>query len=73
MGDIEKGVYVVHIVNDGATRETTISGFPKGVKRVKVFVTDEKRAMEEGKKLRVENGSVTLPVDSRSFVTLIGE
>lgn len=73
MGDSEKGVYVVHIVNDGATRETTISGFPKGVKRVKVFVTDEKRAMEEGKKLKVENGSVTLPVDSRSFVTLIGE
>lgn len=72
MGDAGKGVYALHLVNNGATREVAVSGLPDKIKRFEVYVTDRNRAMEEGKKLRVSDGKVTLTVDAGSFVTLVG-
>ena len=46
-GDIAGGVYTVHIVNNGATRTATLTGFPPAVKQLRVWVTDADRGMTE--------------------------
>ncbi len=72
LGDPEKGVYAIHIVNNGATREVTIRGLPNDLKRFDIFVTDQTRAMEKGKRVRVADGKAQFMLDARCFATLVG-
>jgi hypothetical protein len=69
-GDIANGTYTLHMVNQGASRPATISGFPDGVKELRVFVTDCKRGMVEGKRVRVSDGKAKLSLDDFAFTTV---
>jgi hypothetical protein len=70
-GDIADGLYTVHIVNNGATRPTTLTGLPAGVKELRLWVTDTQRGMQEGARVPVADGKAQFNLDAMSFVTLI--
>jgi hypothetical protein len=71
LGDNEKGIYAIHLVNNGATREVTLQGLPDKIRRLQVFVTDANRNMEEGKKIKVYKGQANFTIDTVSFLTLV--
>ena len=71
LGDVEKGKYAFHLVNDGVGREVILSGLPKNCKHLQIFVTDDNRGMEKGEKIRTKNGQATFRVGPASYTTLI--
>lgn len=73
LGDNAKGSYAIHLVNNGASREVTITGLPEKAKRFKIFITSGDKSMEEGKEVKVTNGKAKFKADAASFVTLISE
>lgn len=73
LGDNEKGIYAVHIVNRGATRTVHLSGLPAKVKALRFYVTDEKRAMQQEKSIAVNNGKANFKLDGNAYATLISE
>ena len=70
-GDIASGVYSVHVVNQGAARPATLTGLPAEVKQLRVWVTDEKRGMQEGAPIPVANGKAQFTLDATSYTTLV--
>jgi hypothetical protein len=73
LGDNEKGIYAIHLVNNGAAREITIKGIPKNILQFKIFVTDKNRNMQQEKSVRVKNGEVTFILNQASFTSLFSK
>lgn len=71
MGNNETGVYAVHLVNNGASREATINGLPEDVEELKIVTTNKCSDMEEGVPVKVEDGQATFTLDTLSYVTLM--
>ncbi len=72
-GNIARGEYAIHMVNNGAERETTIKGIPAGVSAFDVYVTDENKGMEKVQEVSVVNGSIVVKLPPASFATLISK
>ncbi|MFZ1977285.1 MAG: hypothetical protein WAV76_04970, partial [Bacteroidota bacterium] len=70
-GDIAGGNYVIHIVNNGASRTIHLSGLPASVKELRVYITDSKRGMEEGKRVRVSDGEAKFTIDGFAFTSVV--
>jgi hypothetical protein len=73
LGDNEKGIYAIHLVNNGATRSVTITGVPKKIKSLRIFVTDQNRNMKAGKRIPVTNGIARFTLEKTSFISLFSE
>ena len=71
LGDNTKGVYAIHLVNNGTTREITLSGIPVMVKRMQMFISDKNRGMTEGEEITVTNGEAKFNLDAQSYTTLV--
>lgn len=52
-GNLARGEYAVHIVNNGAERPAEIKGIPADVTLMEIHVTDTTRGMEKQGKLRL--------------------
>ena len=70
LGDNERGVYAIHLVNNGASRKITVTGIPLKIKSFKIFITDEIDHVKQGKLIPVENGKVTFVLKQTSFTSL---
>ena len=66
-----KGVYIVHLVNTGASRIVTVKGIPAN--RVILHVTSKTKNMETSKLIPVKNGTVSFNMDAVSYTTLVSE
>ena len=51
----------MHLVNNGATRDVTLTGLPDQVRMLRIFVTDKTREMQEGARISVVNGQACSP------------
>jgi hypothetical protein len=71
LGDLKKNDFAFHLVNNGATRQVTITGLPAKVKKLDVYVTDINRNMEQKESIKVENGIATFTLDKVSFTSLM--
>ena len=71
-GNMVRGEYAVHMVNNGADCEAVISGIPAEVKKLKVYVTNTKDCMKETA-VKVENGQVRVHLPAISFITLLSD
>lgn len=69
-GDIANDVYSIHLVNNGASRQVTLNGFPDSVKELQIYVTDPKRGMAAGQRLQVKDGIVQFTLDAGGFTSL---
>jgi len=70
LGDLAKGVYTVHLVNNGGARPAAITGLPSEVKELWQWVTDSGRGMQEGPRIPVTAGRAAFTLDASSFTTL---
>lgn len=73
LGNSSKGVYTIHLVNNGADRQMNLTGLPAKAQKFKVYITNtENNAKEMGGKKAV-NGQLQFKIPARSYVTLISE
>jgi hypothetical protein len=73
LGNNKNNKYSIQLVNNGATREVVLSGLPKKVKSLRIFVTDKERAMKEGQRIPVSDGKAMFTLDSVSYTSLVTE
>lgn len=73
LGNPARGVYAVHVVNNGATRQVTLTGLPARVKTLRAYVTDPARANLETAPLPVASGQARFTLDAGSYLTLISD
>jgi hypothetical protein len=69
-GNIARGEYAVHIVNNGAGKQTSIKGLPHDASLYEVFVTNGTMGMEKTGEVTAENGTVQINLLPASFTTL---
>jgi len=67
-----KGVYSIHVVNNGAARAASLEGLPAAVGELRAVLTTEDKQFQEQTPLPVRGGRVTLNLAARSLLTLIG-
>lgn len=65
------GEWALHIVNNGASCDASISGMPMGAEEVTVYVTNS-HSHAVAMKLKVAGGRLTVPLPAESFITVIG-
>jgi hypothetical protein len=70
-GNIARGEYAIHIVNNGAECEATILGIPSGIREFKMYVTNGEQGMNELSPVLVNNGKITFNLSAAGFTTLI--
>ncbi len=73
LGDYDKGKYVIHIVNNGASRQITLKGLPSNARSIRMYVTNERSSMAEARAGWVRNGQTTIFLEANSFITLMME
>jgi hypothetical protein len=72
LGDNSKGVYALHLVNNGTTRKVTLTGLPAGVKSLRIYTTNKKLNMRE-RLIKVTNGQAKFKLKEAGYTTLISE
>ena len=72
-GDRKDGIYSINIVNNGAERKVTLTGLPKTVTSLNIYVTDKDRGMEKEKSVRVNNETAEFTLTPASFTTLVNQ
>jgi len=73
VGDKQSGKYVIHLVNNAATRKVTLTGLPSTIKSLRVFLTDKNKSMKEGRSIPVANGKAVFLLKQTSFTSLFSE
>ncbi len=71
-GNIVRGEYALHLVNNGADCNALLSGIPTEVKELKVYVTNAEDCMKESV-VKVENGEAQVHLPAISFITLLSD
>jgi hypothetical protein len=71
LGDNEKGLYTIHVVNNGATRQATLKGLPAETEWMRIYTTNKRRNMSQGRRIRVRDGEATFFAEANSFITLL--
>jgi hypothetical protein len=72
LGNNIKHTYVVHMVNNGATRQVTLTGLPKTVKKGVLYLTDKGHRMEKTT-VTIVAGVAKFKVEATSYVSLVVE
>ena len=72
LGDNDKGIYTLHLVNNGAKRQITLTGLPASLKVIRLYVTNEKSSMKEEHLIKVEGNEIIFKVKASSYYTLVG-
>jgi len=73
LGDNNKGVYTIHIVNNGTKRKVTLTGLPVTAKRLRAYTTNKKLNMKETWPVEIQNGRAEFKIPATSYITLISE
>jgi hypothetical protein len=66
----EKGIYVVHLVNNGATRTVMLTGLPPSLTAMDIYVTDKDRGMAKSGSITVTGGSAKFTLEKQTLTTL---
>jgi hypothetical protein len=70
LGSSQKGIYVIHLVNNGPTRKAVIKDVPEGIKELKIFVTNGNRNMDELKAITVTDNHAEFTLEPFSYISL---
>jgi O-glycosyl hydrolase len=73
LGDNKKGVYTIHLVNNGAVRKVTLSGLPGNVKQLQVYTTSRELNMQDEGMVKVKDGQAMFKLPATSYTTLISK
>jgi len=72
LADNNKGIYTVHLVNNGSSRMVTISGLPANIKTWQLYLTNKKSNDKQTHSIDIKDGVILFKAKSESFYTLIG-
>jgi len=72
-GNITRGEYAVHIVNNGAECQAILKGIPSSISIFEIYVTDKAMGMEKSGEVQVKNGTVEFKLHPAGFTTLISK
>jgi hypothetical protein len=72
MGDNSKGIYAIHLVNNGTKRTTTLTGLPAGVKQFAIYTTSKEVNMKQHV-VKVKDGVLKFKLPATSYITLISQ
>ncbi|MDB5141020.1 MAG: hypothetical protein JWR12_2936 [Mucilaginibacter sp.] len=72
MGDKSKGIYAIHLVNNGTKRTTTLTGLPAGVKQFAIYTTSKEVNMKQHV-VKVKDGVLKFKLPATSYITLISQ
>jgi O-glycosyl hydrolase len=70
LGNNSTGIYTVHLVNNGAERQATLTGIPAKVQKVQIYITNQQDAVKPVGVKRMANGQLQFKLPARSFVTV---
>jgi hypothetical protein len=73
LGDNDKNVYAIHLVNNGTTRKVTLTGLPLGVKQLQIYNTSKASYFKQGGPVKVKNGEASFRLPATSYTTLISQ
>lgn len=63
----------IHMVNGGPDRTVELTGIPRSIKRLQLWITDQDRGMEAGAKVRVKNGTAVVELPAACFASLFSQ
>ncbi|MEM1136629.1 MAG: hypothetical protein AAGI07_12400 [Bacteroidota bacterium] len=66
----KRKAYTFHILNKGASREVSIGGLPKGIKKLNLYTTNVNADMEKTAIIQVKDGVAKFNANQVSFITL---
>jgi hypothetical protein len=72
LADNTKGIYTLHLVNNGSSRMVTISGLPANIKTWQLYLTNKKSNDKQTHSIDIKDGVILFKAQSESFYTLIG-
>jgi len=72
LADNTKGIYTVHLVNNGSSRMVTISGLTANIKTWQLYLTNKKSNDKQTHSIDIKDGVILIKAKSESFYTLIG-
>jgi hypothetical protein len=72
-GNISRGAYTVHIVNNGAECQAVIKGIPGNVTHMEVFVTTKDKHMEKTEEVKITDGRAEIRLHPAGFITLVSK
>ncbi len=72
-GNLARGKYAVHMVNNGAERPAEIKGLPPDAQVMEVYVTDATRGMERIGEIKASDGVFRLNLPPAAFISLISK
>lgn len=70
LGNDAGNVLSIHLVNNGPSRTTNLSGIPPTITSLNLVVTNQQNAMQEKQHVDVHDGKATFTLDELSYVTL---
>jgi hypothetical protein len=73
LGDNNRHIYTLHLVNTGAARSVLLTGIPAGIRSLNVYTTSRSDSARAGTPVPVTGGQATFTLPAQSFVTLITE
>lgn len=73
LGDNDKKVYAVHMVNNGTERKVTLTGLPASLKQFQIYNTSKEVSMQESAPVKVKNGVAKFKLPATSYTTLISQ
>jgi hypothetical protein len=73
LGDNNKGVYSIQLVNTGAKRKIVLTGLPDGVKQLQMYITSKELSMKQDGLVKVKHGKAKFKLDATSYTSLISE
>jgi hypothetical protein len=71
--DIANGKYAVHLVNNGTTRQTTLTGLPENIKGLRKYITNGNSGMKDSGTIPVSEGKAQFTLESASYISLFSE
>jgi len=73
LGDNTNGKYALHVVNNGAARQVTLTGLPPQVKTFRLYITDTQNNMQDLGLKKAAKGQFKFKLPATSYISLISE
>ncbi|MCB0686447.1 MAG: hypothetical protein KDC53_07980 [Saprospiraceae bacterium] len=73
LADPDRNIYVVHLVNNGASRTVKVKGLPPEISWIKIWVTNAHTSNAQRRMIRIRDGLGEFTAESNSFITLIAD
>ncbi|MBS7563244.1 hypothetical protein KHS38_02400 [Mucilaginibacter sp. Bleaf8] len=73
LGDNSKGIYTIHMVNNGASRKVVLNGLPAKVQALRLYITNQQQSFQNMGLQKVAGGKLDFDLPAEGYLTLVSE